>query len=132
MEFLIQITGAPFNDYCFFGLYLMKKIFSILFILLFFLGPAGAVTKTAIKSNELMKAITDDLTLTYSDYSIEEAFKVNNNGIISYEVILKQNKVRLIVYYSDKGNFIRKTMGSKTKQKYGVKQGKLLSEPQKK
>lgn len=92
----------------------MKKLVSIAFIVIIFFGSVGAITKTAIKPHELMKEITNDIATNFADYLILEAFKVNNNGVISYEVILKHEALRLTIYYNDNGKFIRKALPPKS------------------
>jgi len=102
----------------------MKKLLTITLILIVFIGSIGAVTKTAIKPEELMKVITDDIALNFSGYFISEAFKVNSNGIISYEVKLKRESSDLTVYYNDSGKFIKKEVPAKVRQ---IPTGKLHS-----
>lgn len=75
----------------------------------------NAETKTAIRPSELSQTILDDIQKNYSNYSISEAFKVNNKGVITYEIIIQKLKERLILFYDDKGKFIRKLLPVKTK-----------------
>jgi len=74
-----------------------------------------AETKTAIRPSELNQLILDDIKKNYALYTINEAFKVNNKGAISYEVIIQEGKDRLNLYYDDKGKFIRKQLPVKPK-----------------
>jgi len=74
-----------------------------------------AETKTAIRPSELNQLILDDIQKGYPHYAINEAFKVNNKGIITYEVIIQEGKNRLNLYYDDKGKFIRKQLPVKAR-----------------
>jgi hypothetical protein len=74
-----------------------------------------AETKTAIRPSELNQLILDDIQKNYPRYSINDAFKVNNKGVITYEVIIQEGKDRLNLYYDDKGKFIRKQLPVKPK-----------------
>lgn len=93
----------------------MKRVITSFIMILFIFGIAEGVTKTGIKPEELNKTITEDISQKFPDYKIYEAFKVNNNGRISYEVHLQHLKKELILYYDEKGSFLRKEVPSPIK-----------------
>lgn len=86
----------------------MKKLIFIISFIFINYNLILAETKTAIRLSELNQLILDDIHKNFPDYSINEAFKVNNKEIISYEVIIKNEKYTLNLYYTNTGKFIRK------------------------
>jgi len=77
-------------------------------------GMAIAETKTAIKPSELNQKILDDIQKNYPTYSVIEAFKVNNRGVITYEAVISSDKGKLHLYYNVDGLFLRKENPGKT------------------
>ena len=86
----------------------MKKYICILILIFINNLFIFAETKTAIQSSELNLLIQEHITKNYPDYHISEAFKVNKQGVISYEVIVVKEKTSVILYYNSQGEFIRK------------------------
>lgn len=75
-------------------------------------GYASAQTKTQVKTTELKKEITDHVAKNYPGYAIKEAFKVESNKVITYEVLAQKEATKVTLVYSDKGAFL-KTENSK-------------------
>jgi len=68
--------------------------------------------RTTVKTVDLPKAISENLTKDYAGFSVREATRVVSNNIITYEVIInKGNKTETLLYDKD-GKFVKK-VGSK-------------------
>ena len=95
----------------------MKKI-----VLIFILGlaitfanaQAVKVKKTkslkikTVKIDKLQKDITDNILKDYFGYSTLKAYKLDNNGSISYKVLVKKDTSDINLFYSKNGFFLRK------------------------
>jgi len=85
----------------------MKKI---LLVAIFGLAVlfVNAQTKTEVKVADLNKAITENVAKDHVGFTIEKAFKMENNSVVTYEVkIVKGNEENILVYDKD-GKFIKK------------------------
>jgi len=85
----------------------MKKI-----LLVAVLGLAvlfvNAQTKTEIKVADLNKAITENVAKDHAGFTIEKAFKMENNGVVTYEVKIAKGNEESILLYDKDGKFIKK------------------------
>ena len=86
----------------------MKKTALILTMAITFVAFVNAQNRTEIKSNDLPKSIIDNIAKEYVGYSIQNAFKVNNNNHMTYEVIVEKGAEKDKLAYNENGNFIRK------------------------
>ena len=86
----------------------MKRVLSIALVLVAMVVSANAATKTSIKISDLSKEIREDISKNYPAYTIKEAYRVDTNGILSYEVIIQQANNRWELYYDNHGKFLRK------------------------
>jgi hypothetical protein len=96
---------------------------ALLVILIFGLSAmVSAQTKTAVKVTDLQKGITDNITKNYAGYTIKDAFKVETNKVITYDVDVVKGAKNMCLSYDNSGKFLNvmepkaKTMaGNKTK-----------------
>jgi len=72
-----------------------------------FAGVINAQTRTAMKSSELKKEITEYVAKNYVGYTIREAFKVETNKVITYEVIAQKESAKVTLVFNDKGGFVK-------------------------
>lgn len=86
----------------------MKKIICIALTMVLSLGIGNATTKTSIRVTDLSKLITDDIAKNYPDYTIKEAFRVDTNGIISFEIIIQNPSDKWTLSYDNNGKFVKK------------------------
>jgi hypothetical protein len=84
----------------------MKKLFVLMFVVLF-AGYAGAQTRTALKTVSLKKDITDHIAKNYPGYTIKEAFKVEKNKMVTYEIKAQKDLTKITLVYDDKGTFLK-------------------------
>ncbi len=85
----------------------MRKAFLILFIcvlstLIF------AQTKTELKSSELQKPISEYILKNFTGYTIVKVFKVDDKGIITYDVCVSRDKNHEKLFFDKDGKFVRK------------------------
>ncbi len=66
--------------------------------------------KTPISISELKAGITDDISKSYPDYKILEAYKVENTDgkILSYDVLIASNTKKIDLFYDKDGNYLSK------------------------
>jgi hypothetical protein len=86
----------------------MKKTALILTFALIVAAFVNAQSKVEVKTSNLPKAITENITKDFSGYAIQSAFKVTNNNQSSYEVIVKKGSDKEKLEYNMNGNFLRK------------------------
>lgn len=68
--------------------------------------------RTPVKTGDLPKAISENITKDYAGFTIKEATRVVSNNIVNYEVVInKGNKTETLLYDKD-GKFLKK-VGSK-------------------
>lgn len=61
-----------------------------------------------VKVDDLLKAITDNITKDFAGYTIEEATSVTLNDIVTYEVVVvNENETETLLYDTD-GLFLKK------------------------
>jgi hypothetical protein len=84
----------------------MKKLMFLVFAVLF-VSYAGAQTKTPVKSTDLNKTITDHIAKNYVGYKISNAYKVETNKVVTYEVIIQKDASKNTLIYNDKGVFLK-------------------------
>ena len=63
---------------------------------------------TAVKVDDLQKAITDHIAKNYAGYTIKEATSVTKNDIMTYHVVIvKETTTETLVYDKD-GKFVKR------------------------
>jgi hypothetical protein len=85
---------------------IMKKI-SLLIVMVLCVFAVNAQTRTAVKIADLPKAITDNITAQHPGYRALDAFKVDNKGVMSYEVLVKKADSEMNLIYDKDGKFIK-------------------------
>jgi hypothetical protein len=88
----------------------MKKFLLSTLVLVAFALAMNATTKTSIKTSDLPKAASEDISKNYSSFSIKEAFRIENKGITQFEVILQKANEKLVLSYEKDGKFIKKSV----------------------
>jgi hypothetical protein len=94
----------------------MKKLMVLIFAVLI-AGYAGAQTKTAMKTTDLNKAITDHITKNYAGYKIVQANKVETNKVITYEVVVQKDATKNTLVYNNKFAFLKAEANKAVQQK---------------
>jgi hypothetical protein len=64
--------------------------------------------RTPIKVTDLPKPITDSIAANYSGYKTLEAYKIDNKGVFTYQVIIAKDANKLQLYYDKDGKLLRK------------------------
>lgn len=74
--------------------------FAVLFV--------NAQNRTEIKVGDLNKAITENIAKDHVGFTVKDAYKAENKGVVTYEVkVVKGNEESILVYDKD-GKFIKK------------------------
>jgi len=109
----------------------MKKVKKIALIITMVLGVStfvNAQTKTPVKVADLQKSITDHIAKNYAGYAIKDAFKVETNKVITYEVDAAKAAQTVCLSYDNMGVFLKviepKTNKTTTKTTTKTKTGK--------
>jgi len=84
----------------------MKKI---VFMLAFVMSMVAinAQTRTAVKVNDLPKAITENLSTAHQGWIASEAFKVDTKGVMTYEVLAKKGTSETMLVYDKDGKYLK-------------------------
>jgi hypothetical protein len=84
----------------------MKKVvFMIAFVMC--MVAINAQTRTAVKVNDLPKAITDNLSSQHQGWTASEAFKVDTKGVMTYEVVAKKGSSESMLVYDKDGKYLK-------------------------
>ena len=67
----------------------------------------NAQTRTAVKVNDLPKAITENLSTAHQGWAASEAFKVDTKGVMTYEVLAKKGTSETILVYDKDGKYLK-------------------------
>jgi len=86
----------------------MKKISLILVFVMAVLAVNAQITRVAVKSADLPKALTDNVAKSYAGYTIKESTKVTENNVITYDVVLAKGATTETLVYDKDGKFLRK------------------------
>lgn len=84
----------------------MKKIVFILALVMCVLA-LNAQTRTALKVNELPKAISENLNSQHLGWTASEAYKVDTKGVITYEVLAKKGNSETKLVYDKDGKYLK-------------------------
>jgi hypothetical protein len=84
----------------------MKKI---VFMLAFVMSMVAmnAQTRTAVKVNDLPKAITENLSSQHQGWTASEAFKIDTKGVMTYEVLAKKGSSETMLVYDKDGKYLK-------------------------
>ncbi len=70
-------------------------------------GYASAQTKSAVKVSDLKKEITAHVAKAYPGYTIKDAFKVEKNKVVTFEVNATKDASKITLVYDEKGAFVK-------------------------
>jgi hypothetical protein len=92
----------------------VKRFALLLTLVVGIAALANAQSKTVIKPANLQKGITDQISKDYAGYAIKNAYKIDRNKVITYEVNVVKNNHKLCLSYDNSGKFL-KVMEPKSK-----------------
>jgi hypothetical protein len=85
----------------------MKK--SLLFLVLLMSAVIiNAQTKTAVKTADLPKTVTESITKEYAGYTVKDAVKVVTNNVPTYEVVIVKGTASETLLYDKDWKFVKK------------------------
>jgi hypothetical protein len=84
----------------------VKKLALALILVIGIGAFANAQVKTALKTADLQKGITDQISQNYVGYAIKNAYKVDHNKVITYQVNVEKDKKVLCLSYDSSGKFL--------------------------
>lgn len=84
----------------------MKRVFVTLLVAIF-ATVAFAQNRTDLKPTDLSKKITDYVATTYKDFTIEKAYKLEKEGVITYSVIVIKGTERHKANFDKDGNYLK-------------------------
>lgn len=65
-------------------------------------------TRTAVMVADLQKAITDNIAKDYVGYTVKEATKVTEEGVVTFEVVVVKDTATETLVYDKDGAFVKK------------------------
>jgi hypothetical protein len=83
------------------------KTIVLIFAMILGVSAANAQTRTSIKVADLPKAISQDITTNHAGWKAIEAFSVNTNNVLSYEVEIEKGATKMNLYYDKEAKFVR-------------------------
>jgi len=96
----------------------MRKVLLVLVLIMAVLAVNAQETKTTVVKEEplravvlvadLQKTITDNIAKDYVGYTIKEATKVTEKGIVTYEVVVVKETTTETLVYDNDGKFVKK------------------------
>ncbi len=69
----------------------------------------NAQSRVAVKVSDLPVAITQNISTQHAGYTAMNAFRINNKGMMTYEVFAKKDNDMLKLMYDKDGKFMRMT-----------------------
>jgi len=84
----------------------MKKLLFLL-VLVAGISAAYAQNRTSLKVADLPKAISENIAAAHKGYTVQDAYKIDTKGIISYEVFAKSAASRVILVYDKDGRYMK-------------------------
>jgi hypothetical protein len=106
----------------------MKKA-ALFLVLAFMFGMINAQTKVEIKPKDLSKVITDNIAKDYVGFTIDKAYKVTKDKVVSYEVIVMKGSEHQKLLYDAAGKFTKKEALIAEKPKENTEKPKAKTEP---
>ncbi len=86
----------------------MKRITLILAFFMAVLAVNAQISRVAVKTSDLPKAITDNVTKSYAGYTVKEATKVVENNVVTFDVVVVKGTATETLIYDKDGKFLRK------------------------
>jgi hypothetical protein len=87
----------------------MKRITLILVFSLAIIAVNAQITRVAVKTSDLPKAISDNVTKAYAGYTIKDAVKVTDNKVVTFDVVIARGASTETLIYDKDGKFLRKS-----------------------
>ncbi len=84
----------------------MKKVV-FLFVLLMSVASIHAQTRTAVKVNDLPKAVSDNIASQHQGWNAIDAYKVDTKGVMTYEVTAKKGNSETVLVYDKDGKYLK-------------------------
>ena len=109
----------------------MKKLI-VLMVAMLIVTFAFSQTKTEIKPADLSKSISTYISRNFSGYSVEKAFKVDNKGVISTEVMVSRGAEKLALTFDKEFRLTKKEAIKPDMKMPPVKEDKKTISPVKK
>ena len=85
----------------------MKKAF-LISVLVIFSTIVFAQTRTELQATELQKPILEYISKNFTGYSVDKIFKVDDKGIITYDICVNKDKIHEKIFFDKEGKFLRK------------------------
>ncbi len=85
----------------------MKKVV-VTMIALLFVTFAYSQTKTEIKPADLSKGVSTYITKNFSSYRVDKAFKIDNKGVMSTQVMVSKGSERLALTFDKEFKLTKK------------------------
>ena len=108
----------------------MKKVVVIMIAMLF-VTFAFSQTKTEIKPTDLSKGVSTYITKNFAGYSVDKAFKIDNKGVMSTQVMVSKGPEKLALTFDKEFKLTKKEAIKPDVKIVPVKEGKV-AEPIKK
>jgi hypothetical protein len=86
----------------------MKKSILIMVLAVAMVAIVNAQSRVEIKSSDLPKAITENITKDFSGFAVQTAYKVTANNVMSYEVVVAKGMDKEKLEYNSTGAFLKK------------------------
>jgi hypothetical protein len=99
----------------------MKKVL-LMVVAIIFTTFLFAQTKTEVKVSDLPKPISAYVTKNMNGAAIDKAFKVVNNGVQTYDVVIKKGDIKHVLAFDKDGNFVKKADNDVKAAKDAMKQ----------
>ena len=84
----------------------MKKVVFI-FAMVMMVSAINAQTRTTIKLADLPKAITENIASAHQGWIAQEAFRVENKNVLTYEVLVKKATSEMNLIYDKDGKYLK-------------------------
>ncbi len=85
----------------------VKKFAVLLTLVLGLSTIVSAGPKTPIKVTDLQKSITDQIAKDYAGYTIKNAYKMDKNKVVTYDVNVVKGTQTLCLAFDQSGKFLR-------------------------
>jgi hypothetical protein len=108
----------------------MKKVV-VMMIAMLFVTFAFSQTKTEIKPANLSKGVSTYITKNFSGYSVDKAFKIDNKGVMSTQVMVSKGPEQLALTFDKEFKLTKKEAIKPDVKIVPVREGKV-AEPIKK
>lgn len=67
----------------------------------------NAQTKTVVKTDDLLASIKEYVAKNYVGFTIKEAFKVEANALVTYEVAIEKGSMKHTLVFDKDGKFVK-------------------------